>query len=268
MDLYTQIVNLKDSFLLIAGPCVIEDYETTYKIAQELKNISLELNLLFIFKASYKKANRTNINSFTGIGDLKALKVLKEIKEKLGLYVLTDIHSPEEANLVKNYVDIIQIPAFLCRQTELLLAAGNTGLIVNIKKGQFASPYTMKFAAEKVKFTGNNRIMLTERGTMFGYYDLIVDFRSIPIMQSFGYPVIVDVSHSLQIPNTPSGYSLGTNSYTELLAKASISVGANGIFIETHPTPSKALSDSQTMFSLHEIKPLLLKLLKIKKSLE
>lgn len=248
-------------FFLIAGPCVVESEGLCMEVASALKEITSSLNIPFIFKASYKKANRTSVNSFSGLEENKALQVLSDIKSKFQVPVLTDIHETADADKVKDIVDIIQIPAFLCRQTELLVAAGKTGKIVNIKKGQFVSADMMRFAAEKVQSTGNNNIMLTERGTMFGYNDLVVDFRNIPLMKSFGFPVILDVTHSVQKPNGASGASGGTPDFIETLAKCGIAAGVNGLFLETHPDPSKALSDGATMIPLTEVRSLLQKLI-------
>lgn len=266
MSIYKELLN-KHSFFLIAGPCVVENEEITFKIAESLKKNCNELKIPFVFKASYRKANRSNIASFTGIGDQKALEILNKVKQQLQLPVITDIHLPEEATLAAQYVDMLQIPAFLCRQTDLLLAAGKTMLPINIKKGQFLSPESMKFAAEKVKSVGNNQILLTERGTSFGYGDLIVDYRSIPIMQKLGYPVVLDCTHSLQQPNQNSGVTGGVPHFIPTIAKAGIAAGVNGIFIETHPDPPKALSDGANMLPLKDVYPLLCTLKKIQQSL-
>jgi len=263
---YQNIINNKNFFLL-AGPCVVESAETTFLIAEKIKVICEKLEIPFIFKASFKKANRSNISSFSGIGDEKALNILSDIRKTLNIPVITDVHSIEDILLASKHVDMLQIPAFLCRQTELLIAAGKTGLLVNIKKGQFASPESMKFAADKVKSTGNLNIFITERGTTFGYQDLIVDFRSIPIMQQTGFPVIIDCTHSLQQPNQSSGITGGLPGLIETIAKAGIAVGANGLFIETHPEPLKALSDGANMLQLNLIEKLLIKLVKIKKAI-
>jgi len=263
---YKDLVNNK-TFFLIAGPCVVESKAITFEIAEELKSITQKLNIPFVFKASFKKANRSKPDSFTGIGDQKALKILIEIKEKLYIPILTDVHTEGDIELVKNIADIIQIPAFLCRQSDLLYAAGKSNLPVNIKKGQFLSPDSMKFAAEKVKSTGNNKIFITERGTTFGYQDLVVDYRSIPIMKKFNYPVILDCTHSLQQPNQKSGVTGGKPELIETLAKAGIAVGVDGIFIETHPAPEKAKSDGANMLKLKYVEDLLKKLIKIKNAI-
>lgn len=252
-----------DSFFLIAGPCVVEDENTTFYIAQTIKEICEQLAIPFIFKASYKKANRTSIQSFSTIGEEQALNILANVRQTLHVPVITDIHLPQDAAMAAKYVDYLQIPAFLCRQTDLLLAAGETGLPVNIKKGQFMSPYNMRYAAEKVSATGNHRVLLTERGTTFGYSDLVVDMRSIPVMQATGYPVVVDCTHSLQQPNQQSGQTGGIPELIPVVARAAIAAGANGIFLETHPQPSKALSDGANMLPLSELKPLLERLKKI-----
>ncbi len=251
------------SFFLIAGPCVVENEEITFNIARTLQNITSKLGVPFIFKASYKKANRTSLNSFSTIGEEKALSILLAVRKELSLEVITDIHLPHEAEMAAEYVDYLQIPAFLCRQTDLLVAAGKTGLPVNIKKGQFLAPQNMKYAAEKVLSTGNNKILLTERGTTFGYGDLVVDMRSIPIMKKIGFPVVLDCTHSLQQPNQQSGVTGGIPEYIPVIASAGIAAGAQGIFIETHPHPEKALSDGANMLPLHQVEKLLIRLKKI-----
>jgi 2-dehydro-3-deoxyphosphooctonate aldolase (KDO 8-P synthase) len=248
------------NFLLLAGPCVVESEKITFLIADKIKKVSDKLKIPFVFKASYRKANRSKLDSFAGIGDQEALQILRKIKNTFHIPVVTDIHSPEEALLAAEYVDILQIPAFLCRQTDLLLAAGNTGKVVNIKKGQFLSGVSMKFAIDKVLSTGNNKIFLTERGSMFGYNDLIVDYRNIPEMQQTGFPVIVDVTHSLQQPNQSSGVTGGNPEMIETIAKAAIAVGADGIFLETHPNPAEAKSDGANMLNLALLEPLIEKL--------
>ena len=260
------IPNLKytdsGNFFLIAGPCIIENDKNPFEIAEEIIRITDKLQIPYIFKASYRKANRSKLDSFTGIGDVEGLKILKAIKEKYGIPVLTDIHTAEEAALAAQYVDVLQIPAFLCRQTDLLIAAAKTGKVVNIKKGQFLSADAMKFAVEKVKGSGNDSVMLTERGTMLGYQDLVVDFRNIPRMQENNVPVIADITHSLQQPNQPAGVSGGIPEMIETIGKAAVAVGVDGIFIETHPNPAEALSDGENMLPLSQLEELLVKLLK------
>jgi 2-dehydro-3-deoxyphosphooctonate aldolase (KDO 8-P synthase) len=258
----------EDVFFLIAGPCVIENEKMPFEIAEYITAISDKLKIPFIFKASYKKANRSNIHSFSGIGDVQGLKILKRVGEQFNIPVVTDVHTEEEAKIAAEYVDILQIPAFLCRQTSLLLAAAQTGKFVNIKKGQFVSPEAMKYAVEKVQSAGNPNVMLTERGTMFGYQDLVVDYRAIPTMQSFQVPVILDCTHSLQQPNQLSGVTGGQPQLIETIAKAGIAVGVDGIFIETHPNPVEAKSDGANMLRLDLLEKLLEKLLAIRKSLD
>ncbi|MEE1221401.1 MAG: 3-deoxy-8-phosphooctulonate synthase [Bacteroidales bacterium] len=267
MELYRKLKDNSNKFFLMAGPCVIENEQMPFEICEKLKEICERLDIDLIFKASYRKANRSKIDSFSGIGDEKALKILGQIRKKYALPVVTDIHSAEEAEMAAEYVDILQIPAFLCRQTDLLLAAAKTNKIINIKKGQFLSAQSMKHVADKVLSVGNEKIILTDRGTMFGYQDLIVDFRSIPIMQSFNLPVVMDITHSLQQPNQAEGVSGGMPQMISTIAKAAIAVGANGIFMETHPNPSQALSDGKNMLALDQVESLLEKLIKIKKAL-
>ncbi len=245
------------NFFLLAGPCVIEDENMAYPIAEHILKITDRLEIPFIFKASYKKANRSRLDSFSGIGDEKALKILQNVSEKFDIPVVTDIHTPEEARIAAGYVDVLQIPAFLCRQTELLIAAGKTGKIINIKKGQFISGEAMQFAVEKVQSTGNNTIWLTERGNMFGYGDLVVDYRNIPAMQKTGFPVILDITHSLQQPNQTSGVTGGRPQMIETIGQAGIAAGVDGIFLETHPHPSIAKSDGANMLPLDKLETLL-----------
>lgn len=257
------------NFFLLAGPCVIEGRELTYRVASEIKEITTKLSIPFIFKSSYRKANRSKADSFTGIGDEAGLEILQFIREELKVPVVTDIHNPSEAAYAASYnVDVLQIPAFLCRQTDLLEAAAATGKVVNIKKGQFLSPGSMKFAAEKVVAAGNHNVMLTERGTQFGYSDLVVDFRSIPEMKSFGHPVILDVTHSLQQPNQASGVTGGRPELISTLAKAGIATGADGLFIETHPDPANAKSDGANMLRLNLLERLLSSLIPLKKAVD
>jgi len=247
-------------FFLIAGPCLVEDEALCFKVAEWVAGLCNQMEIPYIFKASYRKANRSRSDSFTGIGDLAALDILRKIRNQLKIPVITDIHAPEEASIAAEYVDILQIPAFLSRQTDLLTAAADTGKFVNIKKGQFMAPASMKFAVEKVAAQGNQNILLTDRGTMFGYQDLIVDFRGIIEMQKTGYPVVLDITHSLQQPNQESGVSGGLPEMIETLARAGIAAGADGIFMETHPDPAMALSDGANMLALGNIENLLVKL--------
>lgn len=255
------------NFFLIAGPCVVESEEMTLKIAERVKKITTDLKIPFIFKASYRKANRTRSDSFTGIGDEAALKILKFIGEKLQVPVVTDIHESVDAAIAAKYVDVLQIPAFLCRQTELLEAAAATGKTVNIKKGQFLNGDAMKFAVDKVRNAGNPHVMLTERGSMFGYQDLIVDYRGIAVMQQNKVPVILDITHSLQQPNQSSGITGGRPELIETIAKAGIAVGVDGIFVETHPDPQHAKSDGANMLHLDLLENLLKKLVRVKKAI-
>jgi len=253
-----------DNFFLIAGPCAVESEAMVMEIAESVLEITEKLAIPYVFKASYKKANRSKLSSFTGIGDKKALDILAKVKATYNLTITTDVHSEREIDFVKDVVDIIQIPAFLCRQTELLIAAAKTGKVVNIKKGQFLSPMAMQFAVEKVQQSGNEQVILTERGTTFGYQDLVVDFRGIPEMQAFKVPVVLDCTHSLQQPNQSSGVTGGQPKLIENIARAGIAVGVNGLFIETHPEPKIAKSDGANMLPLNELEPLLQKLVKLK----
>ena len=253
------------NFFLIAGPCVIESEKTVMEIAEKTLNICNKLEIPFIFKGSYRKANRSRIDSFTGIGDKEALSILKKVGEKFNIPTLTDIHSEEEASIAAQYVDVLQIPAFLCRQTDLLVSAAKTGKVINIKKGQFLSPKSMEHAVTKVKESGNNTIMITDRGTMFGYQDIVVDFRGIPTMKQFGVPVVMDITHSLQQPNQYSGITGGNPEMIETISKAAIATGVDGIFLETHPNPSKAKSDGANMLELDKLEDLLTKLVRIRK---
>lgn len=255
-----------DNFFLIAGPCAIESEMMAMEIAEKTRKITADLRIPYIFKGSYRKANRSSIHSFTGIGDEKALKILRKVSETFDMPVTTDIHTDEEAAIAAEYVDILQIPAFLCRQTSLIAAAANTGKIVNIKKGQFMSPESMVHAVQKVRECNNPKVLLTERGTTFGYQDLVVDYRGIPVMKSFGVPVIMDCTHSLQQPNQPSGVTGGKPGLITTIAKAAIAVGVDGIFLETHPNPSEAKSDAANMLPLDQLEPLLTKLTAIRQA--
>ena len=255
------------SFFLMAGPCVVESEKGALEIASTISEICQKLQIPYVFKASYRKANRTSASSFTGIGDLKALEILQQIRAVYKVPVVTDIHTADEAKLAAPYVDILQIPAFLCRQTDLLTAAAETGKIVNIKKGQFLSGAAMRFAVEKITGAGNEKVLLTERGTTFGYQDLVVDFRNIPWMQEIGVPVVMDVTHALQQPNQTSGITGGNPQLIGTLAKAAIATGAEGLFIETHPNPSLAKSDGANMLPLNQLQSLLEQLIKIRKAI-
>jgi len=246
-----------ENFFLMAGPCVVENTTMPMQIAEHILRLARQMDIPFIFKASYRKANRSKASSFTGIGDETALKCLGEIREKLNIPVVTDIHTAEEAKMAAKYVDVLQIPAFLCRQTDLLEAAGKTGKWINIKKGQFLSADSMKFAVEKVYETGNQKVILTDRGTMFGYHDLIVDMRSIPIMQGLDVPVVLDITHSLQQPNQATGISGGLPSMISTIARSGIAAGVDGIFLETHPDIKNAKSDAANMLPLDMLEKLL-----------
>lgn len=254
------------NFFLIAGPCVIESKELLEEVADKVSGICRNLGIPYVFKSSYRKANRTSASSFTGIGDHEALALLKATGEQFGLPTTSDIHAHEEAAMAAGYADILQIPAFLCRQTDLLIAAGETGKIVNVKKGQFLSGPAMKFAVEKIRSTGNDKIILTERGTTFGYQDLVVDYRNIPWMQEHQVPVVMDVTHSLQQPNQTSGITGGNPQLIGTIASAALAAGADGLFIETHPDPANAKSDGANMLRLDLMEGLLEKLVKIRKA--
>ncbi|HOY16181.1 MAG TPA: 3-deoxy-8-phosphooctulonate synthase [Haliscomenobacter sp.] len=267
-----KIPNLKHlrsgNFFLIAGPCAIEGEDIAYEIAEKVHNICARLEIPYIFKGSYRKANRSRLDSFTGIGDEQALEVLQKIGQHYGIPVTTDIHTDEEAAYAAKYVDVLQIPAFLCRQTSLLVAAADTGKVVNVKKGQFMSPEAMKYAVDKIRQSGNDKIFLTERGVTFGYQDLVIDYRGLPVMQSFGVPVVLDCTHSLQQPNQASGVTGGRPALIETVAKAAIAVGVDGLFIETHPRPAEAKSDGANMLPLERLEPMLEKLVKIREAIK
>jgi 2-dehydro-3-deoxyphosphooctonate aldolase (KDO 8-P synthase) len=256
-----------NNFFLLAGPCVVESEENVFKIAEKIIEITNKLKIPYVFKASYRKANRSRLDSFTGIGDIQALKILGKVRDQLKVPIVTDIHTEEEAFVAAEYADILQIPAFLCRQTSLLVAAAKTGKVVNIKKGQFLAPSSMKFAADKVLEAGNKNVMITDRGTMFGYQDMIIDYRGIPEMKEFGHPVILDITHSLQQPNQSSGVTGGKPELIETVARAGIAVGADGIFIETHPDPANAKSDGANMLNLNYLEHLLNNLVEIRKTI-
>lgn len=265
---FSLLKNLKaDRFFLMAGPCVIENEETPFLIAEKVSKICTELDIPYIFKGSYRKANRSRIDSFTGIGDEKALIILKSVGKQFNIPVVTDIHTAEEAAMAAEYVDVLQIPAFLCRQTDLLIAAAKTGKTVNIKKGQFLSGESMKFAVDKVMQSGNDQVFLTERGNMYGYQDMVVDYRNIYAMKKLQIPVIMDVTHSLQQPNQSGGVTGGQPELIGLIAKAAIAVGADGIFMETHPNPAEAKSDGANMLHLDRAEELLHQLVKIRESI-
>jgi 2-dehydro-3-deoxyphosphooctonate aldolase (KDO 8-P synthase) len=265
-ELFNQQEYDKDAFFLIAGPCVVESEEIVMEIAGKVSQICKKLGIPYVFKASYKKANRTSASSFTGLGDEFGLELIKKTANHFSLPSTTDIHSEQEAVMAAKFVDILQIPAFLCRQTELLNAAADTGRIVNVKKGQFLSGASMQFAVDKINKRGNEKVILTERGTTFGYQDLVVDYRNIPAMQQNGTPVVMDCTHSLQQPNQVSGVTGGNPELIETIAKAAIACGAEGLFIETHPDPSCALSDGANMLKLNLLEDLLVKLMKIRKA--
>lgn len=255
-------------FFLMSGPCAIEGRDVVMKTAETLVDLCDRLSIPLIFKGSYRKANRSRLDSFTGIGDEKALKILAEVRQEFSVPVVTDIHEAHEAAMAAEFVDVLQIPAFLCRQTDLLVAAAKTNKVVNVKKGQFLAPSSMKFAADKLRASGNDQIILTDRGTSFGYGDLIVDYRGIPVMQEENNcPVVMDVTHSLQQPNTSSGVTGGVPERIDTIASAAIAVGADGLFIETHPEPSQALSDGANMLRLDAMEPLLKKMIRIREAI-
>jgi 2-dehydro-3-deoxyphosphooctonate aldolase (KDO 8-P synthase) len=258
----------ENNFFLIAGPCVVESEELIFEVAEKVLTICKKLQIPYIFKSSYRKANRTSASSFTGLGDEAALEMIKKVGSHFSIPTISDIHAHEEAAIAAKYVDVLQIPAFLCRQTDLLVAAAQTGKIVNVKKGQFVNGESMKFAVEKIKKGGNEKVMLTDRGNTYGYNDLVVDYRNIPIMKQHSVPVIMDCTHSLQQPNQSGGVTGGNPKMIETIAKAAIAVGADGLFIETHPNPSVAKSDGANMLKLDLLEELLIKLIKIRKAIQ
>ncbi len=255
------------NFFLVAGPCAIESRDVAFEVAEKVVEITNRLKIPFVFKGSYRKANRSRVDSFTGIGDVKALEILKEIGDEFSVPTITDIHAADEAALAAQYVDVLQIPAFLCRQTDLLSAAADTGKVISVKKGQFLSGESMQFAVEKIQARGNENVILTDRGNTFGYTDLVVDFRNIPIMKSFDVPVVMDVTHSLQQPNQGSGVTGGKPELIATIGKAAVAVGVDGLFIETHPRPSEALSDGANMLLLDNLEDLLVQLVKIRQAI-
>lgn len=255
------------NFFLMAGPCAIEGEEMSLEIAEKIVRITDKLHIPYIFKGSYRKANRSRLDSFTGIGDEKALRILKKVGTTFDVPTVTDFHSAEEAKMAGDFVDVLQVPAFLCRQTDILVAAAQTGRVVNIKKGQFLSPGAMKFAIDKVRENGNERIILTERGVSFGYTDLLVDYRGIPEMQETGCPVVLDITHSLQQPNQSGGVTGGRPRLIETIARAGVAVGVDGLFIETHPDPARAKSDGANMLPLDQLEGLLSRLIEIRKTI-
>lgn len=254
------------NFFLMAGPCAIEGEDMALRIAERIKGLTDKLQIPYIFKGSYRKANRSRIDSFTGIGDEKALRILQKVSQEFDVPTVTDIHESDEAAMAAEYVDVLQIPAFLCRQTDLLIAAAKTGKTINVKKGQFLSGDSMRFAVDKIKESGNNKVILTDRGNSFGYSDLVVDYRNIVAMKNFGVPVVMDVTHSLQQPNQSSGVTGGKPALIESIAKAAIAVGADGIFIETHPVPAEAKSDGANMLPLDQLEALLQRLVRIRQA--
>jgi 2-dehydro-3-deoxyphosphooctonate aldolase (KDO 8-P synthase) len=268
--MYPALTKLKNTesgnFFLIAGPCAIEGEDMALRIAEEVLEVTDRLQIPFIFKGSYRKANRSRLDSFTGIGDEKALQILAKVGQTFDIPVTTDIHADAEAAMAAEYVDVLQIPAFLCRQTSLLVAAAQTGKVVNIKKGQFLSAEAMQFAVDKVKGSGNDKIVLTERGTTFGYQDLVVDYRGIPVMRQMQAPVVLDCTHSLQQPNQATGVTGGRPALIETIARAGVAVGVDGLFMETHPNPSEAKSDGANMLPLDQLENLLARLVKIRQS--
>ncbi|MFI3321917.1 MAG: 3-deoxy-8-phosphooctulonate synthase [Rikenellaceae bacterium] len=271
-EILKTVQNIKNynstNFFLIAGPCVVESEEIVMQIATHCKGVAEKYNIPYFFKASYRKANRSSASSFSGIGDIEGLELIQKVGRELSVPTVTDIHSASEAAIAAKYVDVLQIPAFLCRQTDILLAAAATGKIVNVKKGQFLSPESMQFVAEKLRKAGCEKVMLTERGTTFGYGDLVVDFRGIPAMKSNDCPVVMDVTHSLQQPNQTSGVTGGRPDLIETIARAAIATGVDGLFIETHPEPAKALSDGANMLPLDKLDELMAKMTALKSAVD
>ena len=265
-----QLTHLKHTatgnFFLIAGPCVVEDHENPFEVASHMVALCDRLQIPYLFKASYRKANRSSVTSFTGIGDREALAILREVGERFGVPVVTDVHSADEARMAADYADVLQIPAFLCRQSDLLQAAAETGRVVNVKKGQFLSPEAMRQVCDKLRAFGASQFMLTERGTTFGYQDLVVDFRSVPVMRQNGAPVVVDITHSLQQPNQASGVTGGRPELIETIARAAVAVGADGLFMETHPEPARAKSDGANMLRLDLADGLLARLVRLRRA--
>ncbi|MGC4058211.1 MAG: 3-deoxy-8-phosphooctulonate synthase [Chitinophagaceae bacterium] len=266
MNLFTQQFPNSNNFFLMAGPCAVESEEMAFHIAERVSAICRRLGINYIFKGSYRKANRTRLDSFTGIGDERALEILQKVGKAFSVPTVTDIHAANEADMAAAYVDVLQIPAFLCRQTDILVAAAKTGKVVNVKKGQFLSPDAMQFAVDKIRQSGNDQVILTDRGTTFGYQDLVVDYRSFPIMKSMGVPAVMDCTHSLQQPNQTSGVTGGNPAMIETIARAAIAVGADGLFIETHPDPKNAKSDGANMLHLDALEPLLEKLVVLRRA--
>jgi 2-dehydro-3-deoxyphosphooctonate aldolase (KDO 8-P synthase) len=266
MDILSKQQTSKNNFFIMAGPCAIEGEEIAMAIAEKVVGICQKLEIPLIFKGSYRKANRTRLDSFTGIGDEKALRILQKVRSTFGIPVVTDIHAAHEAAMAAEFVDVLQIPAFLCRQTDILVAAAQTGKVINVKKGQFLSPEAMQFAVDKIQQTSNAPVVLTDRGTTFGYQDLVVDFRSFPTMKAMGVPTVMDCTHSLQQPNQSSGVTGGNPAMIETIARAAIAVGADGLFIETHPDPKNAQSDGANMLHLDFLEPLLQKLVVLRRA--
>lgn len=266
MNILSKQQTAQNNFFLMAGPCAIEGEDIAMQIAEKISAICKRLEIPYIFKGSYRKANRTRLDSFTGIGDELALQILQKVGKQYDVPVVTDIHAANEAAMAAAYVDVLQIPAFLCRQTDILVAAAQTGKVVNVKKGQFLSPEAMQFAVDKIRQSGNEQVILTDRGTTFGYHDLVVDYRSFPTMKAMDVPTVMDCTHSLQQPNQSSGVTGGNPAMIETIARAAIAVGADGLFIETHPDPKNAKSDGANMLHLDLLEPLLEKLVVLRQA--